>query len=116
MLKHHTEADHTDQEGVLAEHQTVLAEDLKGLHTVPAGGQEGHQKIATGGDPWEDLEEHHSHRAAGDTVNGLGVDQEVRRRVVAGMEVAHGQGIVGRSLVEDIRNSCCCASSTSKAP
>lgn len=107
MLKHHIEAGRTDQEGGPAERRTVLAEALEGLHTVLAGDQEGHQRIATGDDPWEDLGEHRSRRAAGGMVNGLEVDLEVRHRVVAGMGVVHGKGTVGRSLVEDIRNSCC---------
>ena len=61
---------------------------------------EAHQRNATGGDPSEELEEHYSHRAVEGMANDLEVDQEVRRKVVVDMEV-------GRSLVEDIRNSCC---------
>lgn len=103
VLKHHIEVGRTDQEGGPAGHRIVLAEVLEGLHTVLVGDQEGHQKIATGGGPWVDLEVHRDRRAAGGMVNA----QEVRHRVVAGTGVVLEGDTAARSLVEDIRNSCC---------
>lgn len=98
----HTVADRIDREVVLGGYRIVQAAVLEELHTVL------HRTIAMDDDPGE----HRNHHAAAGMMNDWGEDQEGRRIVlrhrvaVVDMEVALEVGTVGRSLAEDIRNSC----------